>query len=165
MYNYFSGNIIKMPRRKTPPSRALPPPSEARPFRIDPKSIARQVGQRIRRRRRAKGLSKWELEQMAGHPDGTVERCEKGVDALGASLLYDLAQALGVQVAYFFESVESTAPEPAAPAFGASPTAVQVRDMERFLKVYESITDAEVRQTLFDLLVSMAMETPDPDNG
>lgn len=132
---------------------------------INPQSITRQVGRRIRQRRQAKGLSQRELERLAGHPDGSVERCEKGIDALGASLLYDLAQALGVQVAYFFESIEGAEPEPAAPGGGASPTADQVRDMERFLKIYKSITDPEVRQTLFDLLVSMAMETPDPDNG
>jgi transcriptional regulator with XRE-family HTH domain len=68
-----------------------------------PDPIDAEVGARIRSRRRAIGLSQGKLAESLGITFQQVQKYEKGANRVGASRLQNLANALRVPVAYFFD--------------------------------------------------------------
>ena len=67
----------------------------------------RHVGARIRERRVMMGLSQQQLARMIGVTYQQAHKYEKGINRVAAGRLYNIAQALGVEVGYFFEGLES----------------------------------------------------------
>lgn len=55
-----------------------------------------KVGQNIRRIRRKKGITQWQLSQMIGVTPGKVILIERGSVECSVALLRDIAAALGV---------------------------------------------------------------------
>ena len=76
---------------------------------VDPRLLAldRHVAQRIRRRRQEIGLSQLQLAERIGVTYQMVHRYEQGTCRIFAGHLHAVAVALGTDVAYFFEYVES----------------------------------------------------------
>ncbi len=70
------------------------------------------VGRRLRARRKELGISQEKLADALGISYQQVSKCESGVNRVSASRLWDIAQALGVGVGYFFEGI----PKPAGRA-------------------------------------------------
>lgn len=68
-----------------------------------PDPIDAEVGARIRFQRRAIGLSQGKLAEALGVTFQQVQKYEKGKNRVGASRLQNLANVLGVPVAYFFD--------------------------------------------------------------
>lgn len=68
-------------------------------------TINRYVSQRIRRRRIMLGLTQQELADMVGITPQQAHKYEKGLCQISSGRLYQIAQALGVEVSHFFESV------------------------------------------------------------
>lgn len=64
-----------------------------------------QVGQRIRLRRRLKGLSQTELAQTCGVTFQQIQKYERGANRVSASKLYEIAQALDAPLDFFFEGL------------------------------------------------------------
>ena len=81
-------------------------PEYARPER----EIDRRVGERIRERRITLGLTQQRMAEQIGITYQQANKYEFGINRATAARLYDIAQALGVDVGYFFE------PAHAAPA-------------------------------------------------
>lgn len=65
--------------------------------------IDAHIGNRIRMRREAMGLSRGELAALAGLSFGEIEAMEDGRLRARAGDLYDLARLLNVKLAFFFE--------------------------------------------------------------
>src|ERR1700710_1803567 len=61
-----------------------------------------EVGQRIRARRMAKGMSQTELGALLGVTFQQVQKYEKGVNRVGAGRPGRVAEALDVPVSFFF---------------------------------------------------------------
>jgi len=61
------------------------------------------VGSRVRFRRMLLGMSQEKLGEKLGLTFQQVQKYEKGINRIGASRLYDLAQVLGVPVQFFYE--------------------------------------------------------------
>ena len=61
-----------------------------------------EVGQRIRARRMAKGMSQTELGNLLGVTFQQVQKYEKGVNRVGAGRLVRVAESLDVSVSFFF---------------------------------------------------------------
>lgn len=78
------------------------------------------VGQRIRRRRWMLGITQQQLGDAVGIKFQQIQKYETGMNRVSASRLYDIATALDIPVAFFFEgmdeSVEAEAGEMGAPA-------------------------------------------------
>ncbi len=64
------------------------------------------VGNRIRRRRKALGLSQSDLADEIGVKFQQVQKYETGVNRVAASRLWIMAEALQVSITYFFEDLE-----------------------------------------------------------
>jgi transcriptional regulator with XRE-family HTH domain len=68
-----------------------------------PNPIDAHVGSRVRLRRMLLGMSQEKLGERLGLTFQQVQKYEKGVNRIGASRLFDLAQILGVPVQFFYE--------------------------------------------------------------
>ena len=72
------------------------------------------VGKRIRQRRCLVGMTQQKLAECVGIKFQQIQKYETGANRVSASRLWDIADALEVDVAFFFEGLksESTAEEP-----------------------------------------------------
>ena len=74
----------------------------------------RQLGLRVRRRRRLLGLTQRELADICGVRFQQIQKYEAATNKISAGMIGRLAQALGVEVGYFYAGLEAQlAPPPA----------------------------------------------------
>ena len=66
-----------------------------------------QVGEKIRRRRWMTGMTQKQLADAVGIKFQQIQKYETGTNRVSASRLFDIAKAMGVEVAYFFEEIET----------------------------------------------------------
>ncbi|QFT57287.1 transcriptional repressor DicA [Sulfitobacter sp. THAF37] len=64
------------------------------------------VGKRIRQRRWLTGMTQQKLAELVGIKFQQIQKYETGANRVSASRLWDIADALDVQVSYFFDGVE-----------------------------------------------------------
>jgi transcriptional regulator with XRE-family HTH domain len=62
----------------------------------------RHVGARMRERRVMLGLTQQQMAELIGVTYQQAHKYEKGINRIAAGRLYTVAQALGVEVGYFF---------------------------------------------------------------
>ena len=67
--------------------------------------IDRHIGARIRQRRIMLGLAQQQLAELIGVTYQQAHKYEKGINRISGSRLYLLAQALGVEVGYFYDGL------------------------------------------------------------
>ncbi len=70
-------------------------------------AIDRKIGQRVRSRRLEIGMSQERLAELLGVTFQQVQKYEKGVNRIAASRLFDIAAALDLPAARFFEGLAS----------------------------------------------------------
>jgi transcriptional regulator with XRE-family HTH domain len=68
--------------------------------------IDRHVGARMRERRIMLALTQKQMAELAGISFRQVYNYERGITGVGSGHLYRIAQALGVEVGYFFEGTD-----------------------------------------------------------
>lgn len=64
------------------------------------------VGKRIRQRRWLTGMTQQALAERVGIKFQQIQKYETGANRVSASRLWDIADALGVEVAFFFEGLQ-----------------------------------------------------------
>ncbi|MBY6091270.1 helix-turn-helix domain-containing protein [Pseudooceanicola sp. 502str34] len=64
------------------------------------------VGKRIRHRRWLVGMTQQQLAERVGIKFQQIQKYETGANRVSASRLWDIADALDVQVSFFFEGLE-----------------------------------------------------------
>src|SRR6476661_4968145 len=77
------------------------------PGRAGPQDIDRHVGDRMRARRMLLGLTQQQMAEMIGLTYQQAHKYEKGINRIAAGRLYSIAQALGVDIGYFFDDIDS----------------------------------------------------------
>ena len=101
------------------------------------------VGQRIRQRRWAIGMTQQQLADAVGIKFQQIQKYETGMNRVSASRLWDIAVAMQVPVAYFFEGLgEQPQPEELDP--------LAAKEALQLVRAYYSIPEAQRRQ-LFEL--------------
>lgn len=129
---------------------------------VAPKPIDVHVGARLRLRRQLLGLSQTTLGDAVGVTFQQIQKYERGFNRMGASRLAELAQALGVAPAYFFEGF-SGLEGPAAGAETLSEAAVIAflgsRDGVALASAWVRLSDPEVRTRLLSLIEALAQES------
>lgn len=73
-------------------------------------SVNHYVSQRIRRRRMMLGITQNELADLIGVTYQQAHKYEKGINRISSGRLYQIAQALGVEIEYFFDGIDQDAP-------------------------------------------------------
>jgi transcriptional regulator with XRE-family HTH domain len=69
--------------------------------------IDRQVGARIRERRIMMGLTQQQMAERVGVTYQQAHKYEKGFNRVSAGRLYAFAQALDIEINFFFEGMET----------------------------------------------------------
>jgi transcriptional regulator with XRE-family HTH domain len=125
--------------------------------------VDKHVGERVRMRRMLLGMSQERLGEQLGLTFQQVQKYEKGVNRIGASRLFDLAQVLGVPIQYFYESMSAAVSgHHAAPGFADKPSDTYVadflssRDSVELNKAFARITDPRIRRSIVDMVRSIA---------
>ena len=104
------------------------------------------VGKRIRHRRWTLGTTQQQLAEEVGIKFQQIQKYETGTNRVSASRLWDIARALDVPVAFFFEGLDSSEAEPAQ-----LPTDILAdREALELVRSYYAIPENQRRQ-LFEL--------------
>lgn len=115
-----------------------------------PHAVDVHVGARIRQQRTLLGMSQEKLGQAVGITFQQIQKYEKGSNRIGASRMWQFAQALGVPVASFFEGLQ----ESGKTKKGDEPEVK--RELLEFARRYGSIKKPAARKAVRDLVTSLA---------
>lgn len=130
-----------------------------------PNPIDIHVGSRVRFRRMLLGMSQEKLGERLGLTFQQVQKYEKGINRIGASRLFDLAQVLGVSVQFFYEEAPSPAPDArqlAPDGFAEKPNEHSIveflrsRDGLELNRAFVRISDIKARRAIVDLVRTLA---------
>src|SRR3982750_545860 len=88
-----------MPRSRRPGGRGRRKADAPHPVDI-------YVGARVKERRKALGISQEKLAEALGLTFQQVQKYERGANRVSASKLWEIARALKINVAYFYEGLE-----------------------------------------------------------
>ena len=103
------------------------------------------VGKRIRHRRWLVGMTQQQVADKVGIKFQQIQKYETGMNRVSASRLWDIADALGVTISFFFEGLSEEQQ-------GSTPAVDILADKEalELVRSYYSIPEAQ-RRRLFDL--------------
>ncbi|HMO09507.1 MAG TPA: helix-turn-helix transcriptional regulator [Paracoccaceae bacterium] len=109
-------------------------------------AVDAHVGKRIRHRRWMVGMTQQQLADKVGIKFQQIQKYETGMNRVSASRLWDIAEALGVQIAFFFDGLAN------ADASRAAVEGDMLADKEalELVRSYYAIPEAQ-RRRLFDL--------------
>ena len=133
------------------PAGKLKTSYETRPRAQD---IDRHVGTRMRERRIMLGLTQQQLAELIGVTYQQGHKYEKGVNRIAGGRLYTIAQALGVEVGFFYEGI-------GAPAGAGKPTAHQ-RLLLELTRNFVAIADRRQQEAICNLARSLAATSGGP---
>ncbi|WP_457648138.1 helix-turn-helix domain-containing protein [Profundibacter sp.] len=104
------------------------------------------VGKRVRHRRWMVGMTQQQLAEQVGIKFQQIQKYETGMNRVSASRLWDISNALGVTVSFFFDGLEKDAGSKAD-----SPVDMMTdKEALELLRSYYSIPENQ-RRRLFDL--------------
>lgn len=126
------------------------------------------VGSRVRLRRMLLGMSQEKLGEQLGLTFQQVQKYEKGVNRIGASRLFDLAQVLGVPIQFFYDDAQyadmarlHASPEPGftdRPQEGFVIDFLATREGLELNRAFVRIIDPKVRRSVVELVRTLAGE-------
>jgi transcriptional regulator with XRE-family HTH domain len=111
------------------------------------------VGQRMRRRREALGISQGRLGRHLGLTFSQVQKYEKGTNRIGAGRLYQIAGFLGVPPGYFFAGLDE--PEEAT---NSEQDVRRSGEASTLSEAFSTIKDPETRASILALVMSLSPE-------
>lgn len=106
--------------------------------------VDEHVGQCIRHRRWTVGMTQQQLAHAVGIKFQQIQKYETGMNRVSASRLWDIARALDVPVAFFFEGLADSASSEAGNGMLTDKEALQL------VRAYYAIPEAQRRQ-IFEL--------------
>jgi transcriptional regulator with XRE-family HTH domain len=120
------------------------------------------IGRRLRRRRRLRGLTQQNVSKELGLKFQQIQKYECAANRVSAARLFRLAVALQVPVQYFFEGLqpESHSGSPANDHGRVVSDEVLSSDEARDIMDVYSRLSPPVRRRLRDLAVALAQEPP-----
>lgn len=130
-----------------------------RPPKEVPDPIDIHVGKRLKARRVGLRISQSEIGKALDVTFQQIQKYENGTNRIGASNLYKLAQALNVDVSYFFEDMPSAAKSKNLsdqPATGFDHDPMTQPESIKLVHNYFRIASPGVRSRVFQLVKSIA---------
>lgn len=107
------------------------------------------IGQRVRLRRTILGLTQQQLGVSVGLSFQQIQKYERGLNRISASLLVDLGRALDVPVSFFFDDL------PAPPDPVPAPESLLDSDTASLINAFQRIDDPQLRRRAFELVKAM----------
>jgi transcriptional regulator with XRE-family HTH domain len=122
-------------------------------------AIDRKLGQRVRSRRLEIGMSQERLAELLGVTFQQVQKYEKGVNRIAASRLHDIALALDMPVARFFEGLTSKVAAGIDESGRESiEDALATPEGMHLMTLFASIKSAKVRRRVVELVRALTEE-------
>jgi transcriptional regulator with XRE-family HTH domain len=121
------------------------------PGRSRAQDVDRYVGARMRERRIMLGLTQQQMAELIGVTYQQAHKYEKGINRIASGRLYNIAQALGVDVSYFFEGLNNNE--------GFKPTSQQ-RMLLELARNFISMPNRKHQEALCSLARALAAEPP-----
>lgn len=122
--------------------------------------IDAHVGQRLRERREALGMSQGRLGRHLGLTFSQIQKYEKGSNRIGAGRLYQISQFLGVSPLYFFEGLEPGATARGTVRPNASGAQSAPEELAALNEAYATIPDPDTRKSVLALVRSLSVGGP-----
>ena len=126
------------------------------------------VGKKLRSRRTLLGKSQEELGSAVGITFQQIQKYERGMNRVGSSRLYEFANLLGVNVAYFFEGVETQKKSGGdeMPAFAEGAATFEHEEMDNkevlsLVRAYYGISNPQIRKKMLSLIKSLSLAKDD----
>lgn len=116
------------------------------------------VGQRLRERREALGISQGRLGRHLGLTFSQVQKYEKGSNRIGAGRLYQIAAFLAVPPSHFFEGLGGDAAVAGGLASLPGPGSAGTDELRVLAGAFSAITDSGTRASVLALVKSLADE-------
>jgi transcriptional regulator with XRE-family HTH domain len=110
--------------------------------------IDRHIGARLRQRRMLLGMTQQQMAELIGVTYQQAHKYEKGINRVAGGRLYTIAQALGVEVSYFYEGLGTNAD-------ACKPTSQQ-RLLFEMGRNFTSIPDRRQQEALCSLARALA---------
>lgn len=108
------------------------------------------VGKRIRHRRWLVGMTQQQLAEHVGIKFQQIQKYETGANRVSASRLWDIAEALEVQVSFFFEGMEESASEESVADTAVPSDILGDKEALDLVRSYYAIPENQ-RRRLFEL--------------
>lgn len=126
-------------------------------------AVDRRIGQRLKTRRLELGISQERLADLLGVTFQQIQKYEKGVNRVAASRLFDIAAALDVPIAHFFDGLDQSLSGGVAEDGRedlvydtlATPEGLEL------VTLYGSIQNQRVRRRILELVRALADERDD----
>ena len=127
--------------------------------------IDRYVGSRVRVRRLGLGMSQTKLGQAIDVTFQQVQKYENGANRVGASNLYKMGKALGVDVGFFYDGMPQSAAKGkgkgtrgrrARPSVEIAGDPTRSREIITLMHNYARIAHPRLRKAVFELVKSLA---------
>ena len=118
------------------------------PGRSRAQDIDRYVGSRMRERRIMLGLTQQQMEGLIGVTYQQAHKYEKGINRIAGGRLYAIAQALGVEVSFFYEGIGTEA--------GAFEPTPKQRLLLELTRSFSSITSRRQQEAVCSLARALA---------
>ncbi len=107
------------------------------------------VGKRIRHRRWMVGMTQQQLAERVGIKFQQIQKYETGMNRVSASRLWDIADALDVQVSFFFDGLDQKE-DMGAVAGGVPADILSDKEALELVRSYYAIPENQ-RRRLFEL--------------
>jgi len=123
-----------------------------------PHPVEVHIGARLRIARTMIGMSQEKLGKKLGLNFQQIQKYEKGANRIGGSRLWEIALALEVPPAFFFDGLENTpAEDPDISGYANEVmTFASSKDGLRLITRFRAIRSEQSRQNLIDLMGSIA---------
>lgn len=108
------------------------------------------VGKRIRQRRWLIGMTQQKLAELVGIKFQQIQKYETGANRVSASRLWDIGDAMGVPVAFFFDGLEGIQDEKSVMSPGVPSDLLADKEAMELVRSYYAIPETQ-RRRLFEL--------------
>ena len=108
------------------------------------------VGKRIRQRRWLIGMTQQKLADLVGIKFQQIQKYETGANRVSASRLWDIGEAMGVPVAFFFEGIQEDGTRFDGARSDAPQDMLSDKEAMELVRTYYAIPENQ-RRRLFEL--------------
>ena len=113
-------------------------------------SVDVHIGKRIRQRRWLIGMTQQTLADLVGIKFQQIQKYETGSNRVSASRLWDIGEAMGVPVAFFFEGIKDEGVQRGAGQADAARDMLSDKEAMDLVRTYYAIPENQ-RRRLFEL--------------
>jgi len=124
-----------------------------------PNPVDRHVGLRIRMRRKELGISQERLAEAVGLTFQQIQKYERAANRVSASKLWELSQALGTNIAYFYDGLAEMGAD-GAPQRESMQDFLLTPDGLELAACFPRISSVRLRRKVLELVRAL-VEAPD----